>query len=293
MIHRRGSGRARVLASAIAGLILMGCNRNEEKTVNPTVEEIVSGDGSHTANHGYLAAPEIPTAAQIRELESQTPSSVASGSPVDQSGAVRLAKTSAGDINVGFNDYASLAQLQDHAYTFFTTDYFQWVTSTSYAVVHSIKYAHFHLVYENPNDCYFGYNGAVPPGQYGQKSGNNCIQKGDAATQPRYLSPHLQDDVFQVYVYDRVKIHTFDFKSFYLPPTSDTRFGHVQIWIHKIDVGWRYWSDLPPATTGYTWYLPQTGIGGAQGIDEIRIQAPNPNASTGFSIDNIMINNIL
>ena len=290
MFHQTLLGRTTVLASTLAGLLLAGCNRNDDNTVNPPSTD-KAGTGTNSGDHGFLAAPLTPSADQIKAMESLTVKPIPAIAPAERP-ALALQKSSAADVNVGFNDFGSLSQIADHASYTFADSYFQWVTSTAYAVVLPLSDGHYHLGYENANVCISGSNGFIPAGKYGLKSGYNCIVQGDAASQQRNLSPHEASQVIQFYIYDRVKIRTFDFKSFYLPPTSDLRYGHVQIWIHKIDVGWRYWADLPPATTGYTWFLPQTGVGGAQGIDEIRVQSPTPTGAYGWTIDNFMVNNV-
>ncbi|MDQ3002840.1 MAG: hypothetical protein M3Y08_16455, partial [Fibrobacterota bacterium] len=274
MFNRAIIGRTAILSSALAGLLLAGCNNGDENTINPATTGTASGNESKTADHGFLAEPKIPTLEQIKAMESlferQKPVLPLSERPDGHP----LAKSAAADVNVGFNDYGSLAQIKDQAYATFADAYFQWVTPTAYAVVAPLEYGHFHLGYENPKHCYSGYNGFVPAGKYGIMSGNNCIVQGPAAGAPRNLGNHVPNQTIQFYVYDRTRIFTFDFKSFYLPPISDLNYGHVQIWINKVGVGWRYWADLPPATGGFTWYLPQTGTGGAQGITEVRITSP-------------------
>ena len=289
MFHQTLLGRTTVLASALAGLLLAGCNRSDENAVNPATTATATDKASGTqpnSDHGFLSSPQIPTADQIKVMESLTPNAKKPVLPLEQTGTAALAKTAGADVNVGFNDYNALALPADHDYLTFAPFYIQKVTASAWAYVFPMNDGHFHMSYENPNVCFLG----VPVAKYGLTSGTSCIVKGDAATQPRNLSPHEATEVVQLYVWDGSRKYTFDFKSFYLPPTNDLRYGHVQIWIHKIDVGWRYWSDLPPATTGYTWFLPQTGIGGAQGIDEIRVQSPNPAIGFGWTIDNMIIN---
>ena len=145
---------------------------------------------------------------------------------------------------------------------------------------------HFHMSYENPNVCFLG----VPSGKYGFTSGNSCILQGDAATQPRFLGTHEATQQIQTYVWDGSKKYVFDLKSLYLEPNGgDAAANHIQVWIHKIDVGWRVWSDLGSGTGGFTWNFPQTGTGGAQGIDEVRVLSPS---TVGYNLnyDNMIIN---
>lgn len=292
MMHAHAMGRTSVLATLLSGLLLSGCTGGDAETSNPTtpakeVEEIRQG-GS-----GMLPEPKIPTEAELKTMEALTgkPRLVLPESA--QPDGVTLSKTSAADVNVGFNDYGSLAQIKDKAYATFADAYFQWVTPAAYAVVVPMQNGHFHLGYENATDCFAGSNGFVAPGTYGTLTAGKCIQKGDAATRFRNMGNHVPSQNIQFYVYDRARIYTFDFKSFYLPPTTDLRYGHVQIWIKKkANQQWRYWADLPPAAGGYTWFLPQTGEGGAQAIDEVRITSPTPTGSFNWTIDNLMINNI-
>ncbi len=292
MIHRILKGRAIFLASALAGLLMAACNNSEESTVNASEPGQTKATDSHAdasggvqypGGSGVLPEPKIPTAAQINALEAMSKNAKTPTVPPASAGFPALAKTSAADFNLNFNDFTALAFLPDHAWITFAPFYIQKVTSTAWVYVFPLNDGHFHLMYENPNLCF----GTVT-GKYGVLSGGRCVQTaGDAASQPRNLAPHEATEKVQVYVWDGSRRYTFDFKSFYLPPTTDTRYGHVQIWIHKIDVGWRYWADLPSATGGFTWSLPQSGIGGAQGIDEIQITSPG---TFGWTIDNLVIN---
>ncbi len=280
-----------VLVTLMSGLFLAGCNSGEGPS-NPTLpaqenEEVRPGEKVN------LPEAKVPTEAEAKAMEAMTGKPLLALPESVQPGAAALPKASAADVNVGFNDYGSLNQITDKAYATFADSYFQWVTPSAYAVVVPMQYGHFHLGYENKNDCYVGSNGFVAPGTYGVLSAGKCIQQGNAATQVRNLGNHVPNQNIQFYVYDRARIYTFDFKSFYLPPTSDLNYGHVQIWIKKkATQQWRYWADLGSSTTGYTWYLPQTGEGGAQDIDEVRITSSNPNGGYNWNIDNLMINNI-
>ena len=295
MINRILESRNIILASAMAGLLFAGCNTTD---TNPGDRPVETVKGPQTTGEsGILPEPSIPSAAEVKAMDAMYAKPVSQMAlPAGIAAPAALAKSSAADVNVGFNDFGSLSQIKDHAYVGFADAYFQWVTSNAYAVVVPMEYGHYHLGYENLNDCFVGSNGFLPAGHYGVLSNGVCVDKGDAATQYRNLSPHDAVQNIQFYVYDRVKIRTFDFKSFYLPqpPNGDTRYGHVQIWINKVGVGWRYWADLPPsATGGYTWNLPHTGIGGAQGINEVRITSPNHTGGYGWTIDNLMVNNVL
>jgi hypothetical protein len=281
-----------VLASLLTGLVLTACQSGDPSHSHPSTPggEVTE---ARQGGSGVLPEPRIPTEAEVKAMEALTGKPRLVLPDDSQPDLLALSKAAAADVNVGFNDYGSLAQIKDKAYATFADAYFQWVTPSAYAVVVPMQYGHFHLGYENATDCFAGSNGFVQPGTYGTLSAGKCIQKGDAATRFRNLGNHIPNQSIQFYVYDRARIYTFDFKSFYLPPTSDLRYGHVQIWIKKkATQQWRYWADLPPATTGFTWHLPQTGEGGAQAIDEVRITSPTPNGSFNWTIDNLMITNI-
>jgi hypothetical protein len=281
-------GRSLFLAGAFAGLFLAGCNTSDDSRNPSGPSETQTGSGTNVKNpggSGMLGEPLIPTAEQIKAIEELSKSQKI---PVDMPqdvGPVMAQKSSAADFTLNFNDFTALSFLPDHAYASFAPFYIQKVVGNAWVYAMPMKYSHFHLGFENPVFCF----GSIP-GKFGVMSGGTCVQtQSDAASVPRNLAPHDQTEKVQVYVWDGSRKYTFDFKSFYLPPTSNTSYGHVQVWIHKIDVGWRYWADLGSATNGFTWNLPQTGVGGAQGIDEIQITSPG---SFGWTIDNLVLGNV-
>src|SRR5258706_12776574 len=140
MSHRTMLGRAAVLAS-IAGLLIAGCNKSDDAVPNPT-----AADKNAASDHGFLGNPQVPTAEQVKAMEAMFAPKTPEPTPA-QLATPPLAKSAAADVNVGFNDYGSLAQITDHAYASFADSYFQWVTPTAYAVVVPMQYGHFHLGY--------------------------------------------------------------------------------------------------------------------------------------------------
>jgi len=290
MISRLQKMCGMLSAIAGAGLLITACenstNLGQESGSNSSEKaQLQEGD------RGTLPEPLIPTADQVSMIESFSSSQEIPLPPKTEFVGQGLNISAATNYTINFNDFNALSLISDHAYISFAPFYIPQVKAGVWAYVMPLNDAHFHLGYENANDCFSGNNGFVPSGKYGTLSNGNCIVQGDAATRPRYISSHEATAVLQTYVWDGSKKYVFDLKSFYLRPNGgNAAANHAQLWIHKIDVGWLYWADLASGTGGFTWSLPQTGTGGAQGIDEVKVLSPTTTYPVAY--DNMVINNI-
>ncbi len=275
--------------SAMAGMLMTACDNGTESSQQAAVPASSGNAAQPSGSSEILQKPSIPTAEQIKAMEAMGQNRIIPATPATATGSAALAKTAGTDYNINFNDYAALSLPPDHDYLTFAPFYISQVRYGVWAYVMPMAGGHFHMSYENPNDCFIGNNGTVPSGKYGILSGGNCIVQGDAATQARYLSSHDATQQIQTYVWDGSKKYVFDLKSLHLQPNGgNAAVNHIQVWVHKIDVGWIFWSDLASGTGGWNYYFHQTGTSGAQGIDEVRVLSPNTSYNVNY--DNMVIN---
>ena len=288
MIKTLNVTRILLAVSAIATVVMTACENNTEPA--PEAQHAVPG-GSNPGSTGIVKENQVPTAAQVSAMEAAIKLQKMPEVPLASAGAALPKTAVATDYTINFNDFTALSLISDHAYTTVTTFYISNVRYGVYAYTFPLDGGHFHLPYENPNDCYADNTSFVPSGKYGIMSGGKCVVQGDAATQPRTVLAHGSTSQLQTYVWDGSTKYVFDLKSIQLLPNGgDASANHVQIWIHKIDVGWRYWADLASGPSGYTWFFPQTGTGGAQGIDEIHVASPTPSTASAIpTYDNLAI----
>lgn len=286
------------LALGAAGLMVSGCfspsgedSSRDTNQENKLIEKIKDAETTPMRVE-MTATPALqPDQAKLEEfLRMRNTRENTFQPPVEGSLEVTpaQAKSAMAPCTINYNSYSALGWIGDHLYAYDSFAYWPHYIGdcpdlNGWAYTVPITYAHYHLGYENAALCY----GTIP-GKLGVMSGGQCIQTQlDARNYGRRLSPHDNTEFIKIYVNDKNSgaRKTFNLQSIHLPLVvpEEPRYGHIKLWIQKANGEWRYWADLTPGTT---WNLPQTGVGGAQGIKEIQITSPG---QYGWSADDIKI----
>ncbi|MBN1206724.1 MAG: hypothetical protein JXB05_17710 [Myxococcaceae bacterium] len=282
------------LSATLLGFLLGGCIHPRPEQHSHEIPGKINYIPDNPTTRAIAKAPEpvAPTPEQLREtLEAGSRQSLINLTPdvprqLEPSGPAS-AQTESPDLArahtgttciINFNDPYALALDLDHSYDSFAYWYIPYCGNNQWAYVQPTGYTHFHLSFESSAYCF----GTVP-GKVGVMQNGQCVQTGlDAANVPRNLSPHSNTERVKFYVQKRYEgIRPFNLNAIYIPRISDNpQYGHIQVWIRKVDGSWRYWPDLAP---GYNWYFP---LDSGEGITELQITSPG---NYGWTIDDTTI----
>jgi hypothetical protein len=141
------------------------------------------------------------------------------------------------------------------------------------------RYAHFHLMFEDPSLTCFADPGDGLGAGFGRPGpGGSCVA-ADWKREPRFAAGHTPDHFMRLWVEDRVTRapRLFDVVSIVIRGPAD-----AEVWFRKTDGSWWYWPRLGPNNwnlSAWTWEITDLYVRAAAG------------AGTSVSFDNVVVRN--
>jgi|GEM_PF-2327846 len=265
-----GMKNSLVLPALALAFVWTGCQKTEGPT-SPANENQLTGNSAQPTGEGYAPEGRPATDVEVAMLEATKGSETVVELPAAEAPAA-LSKTAVlPTCTVDFNSSFSLSLMPGHCSSTFATSpfYIHQCNSSYWVYSNPVNLDHFHLVAENPNQCYGSGN------NWGVQSGSSCVSQSDAMYWPRIATNMGSNTGVQFYVKSSSNVKkNFDLKAIYVNSST------MDIYVNRVGIGWWHWSGL---TSPMRWYFPTN----ATNVSEVQVFKDGMNGTVTF--DNLEV----